>query len=128
MANAFLAQRISSINSISALCEQTEADVDEVAHAIGLDSRIGAKFLKSGIGFGGSCFRKDLLNLVYLCEHYGLQPVADFWQKVVDLNDYQMQRFVQRILKAMFNSVVGKKIAVFGFAFKYRDHHQPVEQ
>ncbi len=118
VANAFLAQRISSINSISALCEQTEADVDEVANAIGRDSRIGAKFLKSGVGFGGSCFRKDLLNLVYLCEHYGLHPVAEFWQKVVDLNDYQMQRFVQRILEAMFNSVVGKKIAILGFAFK----------
>lgn len=118
VANAFLAQRISSINSISALCEQTEADVDEVANAIGLDTRIGAKFLKAGIGYGGSCFRKDILNLVYLCEHYGLQPVADFWQMVVDLNDFQMQRFVQRILEAMFNSVVGKKIAVLGFAFK----------
>ncbi|MGP0629571.1 nucleotide sugar dehydrogenase [Nitrospina sp. 32_T5] len=118
VANAFLAQRISSINSISALCEQTEADVTQVGHAIGMDTRIGAKFLNAGIGFGGSCFRKDLLNLIYLCEHYGLHPVAEFWQKVVDINDFQMQRFVQRIVNAMFNSIVGKKIAIFGFAFK----------
>jgi len=118
VANAFLAQRISSINSISALCEVTGADVTEVSRAVGLDSRIGAKFLRAGPGFGGSCFRKDILNLIYLCEHYGLQPVADFWQQVIALNDYQMERFVQRISKAMFDSVVDKKIAVFGFAFK----------
>nr|WP_282011124.1 nucleotide sugar dehydrogenase [Nitrospina watsonii] len=118
VANAFLAQRISSINSISALCEMTEADVTQVGHAVGMDSRIGAKFLNAGVGFGGSCFRKDLLNLIYLCEHYGLHPVAEFWQKVVDINDFQMQRFVHRMITAMFNSVVGKKIAIFGFAFK----------
>ena len=118
VSNAFLAQRISSINSISALCEVTGADVTEVSRAVGQDSRIGAKFLRAGSGFGGSCFRKDILNLVYLCEHYGLQPVADFWQQVITLNDYQMERFVQRILKGMFDSVVNKKIAVFGFAFK----------
>lgn len=118
VSNAFLAQRISSINSISGLCEVTKADVDEVARAVGKDSRIGPKFLRAGLGFGGSCFRKDILNLVYLCEHFGLQPVADFWQQVVTINDYQMERFVQRIISAMFNSVVGKKIALFGFAFK----------
>lgn len=118
VANAFLAQRISSINSISAVCEMTEADITQVANAIGSDSRVGTKFLLSGVGFGGSCFRKDILNLVYLCEYYGLQPVADFWQHVVAMNDYQMERFVKRILKAMFNTLVGKKIAVFGFAFK----------
>ncbi len=118
VANAFLAQRISSINSISALCEVTEADVKEVAHAVGRDSRIGPKFLNAGIGFGGSCFRKDILNLIYLCEHYGLHPVAEFWQQVINLNDYQMDRFVTRMLRAMFNSVVGKKIAIMGFAFK----------
>lgn len=118
VANAFLAQRISSINSISALCEATEADVNQVASAVGMDSRIGAKFLKAGVGFGGSCFRKDLLNLIYLCEHYGLEPVARFWQNVVDINDYQMTRFVRRMIDAMFNSVVNKKIAIFGFAFK----------
>jgi len=118
VSNAFLAQRISSINSISGLCEVTGADVDEVARAVGKDSRIGPKFLRAGLGFGGSCFRKDILNLVYLCEHFGLQPVADFWQQVITINDYQMQRFVQRILSALFNSVVDKKIALFGFAFK----------
>jgi UDPglucose 6-dehydrogenase len=118
VSNAFLAQRISSINSISGLCEATEADVDEVARAVGKDSRIGPKFLRAGLGFGGSCFRKDILNLVYLCEHFGLQPAADFWGQVITMNDYQMERFVQRMLKAMFNSVVDKKIALFGFAFK----------
>jgi len=100
------------------LCEVTEADVDEVARAVGKDSRIGPKFLRAGVGFGGSCFRKDILNLVYLCEHFGLQPVADFWQQVITINDFQMQRFVQRILNALFNTVVDKKIALFGFAFK----------
>lgn len=118
VSNAFLAQRISSINSISALCEVTGADVTEVSRAVGQDSRIGSQFLRAGPGFGGSCFRKDILNLIYLCEHYGLQPVADFWQQVITLNDYQIERFVQRISKAMFDSVVDKKIAIFGFAFK----------
>lgn len=118
VSNAFLAQRISSINSIAAVCEMTEADVQEVANAIGKDSRIGAKFLQAGAGFGGSCFRKDILNLVYLCEYYGLDEVAQFWMQVVAMNDYQMERFVKRILQAMFNTLVDKKIAVFGFAFK----------
>ena len=92
--------------------------MDEVARAVGKDSRVGPKFLRAGLGFGGSCFRKDILNLVYLCEHFGLQPVADFWQQVIIMNDFQMERFVQRILSAMFSSVVDKKIALFGFAFK----------
>ena len=118
VSNAFLAQRISSINSISALCEVTGADVDEVARAVGKDSRIGPKFLRAGLGFGGSCFRKDILNLIYLCEHYGLQPAADFWQQVIAINDFQMQRFVHRMVAAMFNTVADKKITLFGFAFK----------
>ena len=117
-ANAFLAQRISSINSISALCEATGADVDEVAHAIGQDSRIGPKFLKSSVGFGGSCFQKDILNLVYLCEHFGLPEVASYWQKVVEMNDYQKSRFTRRMLDAMFNTVSHKRIAILGYAFK----------
>eukprot|EP00095_Tigriopus_kingsejongensis_P001953 snap_masked-scaffold2515_size14918-processed-gene-0.1 protein:Tk01953 transcript:snap_masked-scaffold2515_size14918-processed-gene-0.1-mRNA-1 annotation:"nucleotide sugar dehydrogenase" len=117
-ANAFLAQRISSINAISALCEATEANVDEVAGAIGTDSRIGPKFLKSSIGFGGSCFQKDVLNLVYLCEHYGLNEVAEYWEQVIKMNDYQRQRFVRRIVTTLFNTVAGKKIAILGFAFK----------
>ena len=117
-ANAFLAQRISSINAISALCEATGADVDEVARAIGTDSRIGPKFLKASVGFGGSCFQKDILNLVYLCEHFGLQEVADYWYKVVEMNDYQKKRFSGKIVNALFNTVNGKKIAVLGFAFK----------
>lgn len=117
-ANAFLAQRVSSINSISALCEATEADVDEVAMAIGMDSRIGPKFLKSSVGFGGSCFQKDILNLVYLCEYFGLPEVADYWQQVVTMNDYQKRRFVHRMVRTMFNTVSDKKIAIWGFAFK----------
>ena len=118
VANAFLAQRISSINTIASLCEVTEADVTEVSLAIGMDSRIGSKFLNAGPGFGGSCFRKDILNLVYLCEYYQLNEVAAFWEQVVSVNDYQMERYVRRILQAMFNTLVGKKLAVFGFAFK----------
>ncbi len=118
VANAFLAQRISSINSISALCEATEADVTEVARAVGCDSRIGKKFLNAGIGFGGSCFRKDILNLVYLCEYYKLDDIAQFWQAVILINDNQMDRFVSQIFKTMFRTLVDKKIAVFGFAFK----------
>ena len=117
-ANAFLAQRISSINSISALCEATGANVDEVAHAIGQDSRIGPKFLKSSVGFGGSCFQKDILNLVYLCEHFGLPEVAKYWQQVIVMNDYQKQRFTQQMIQAMFNTVSHKRIAIFGYAFK----------
>ena len=117
-ANAFLAQRISSINAISALCEATGANVDEVAHAIGTDSRIGPKFLKSSVGFGGSCFQKDVLNLVYLCEHFGLPEVAAYWNGVIEMNDYQKHRFGRRIISTMFNTVSDKKIAVLGFAFK----------
>jgi UDPglucose 6-dehydrogenase len=118
VSNAFLAQRISSINSIAAICEVTEADVTEVSKAVGRDSRIGPKFLNAGPGFGGSCFRKDILNLVYLCEYYQLNEIAAYWEQVVTLNDYQMERYVKRILEAMFNTLVGKKLAVFGFAFK----------
>lgn len=118
VANAFLAQRISSINAISALCEKTEADVTEVAHAIGMDSRIGAKFLRAGVGFGGSCFKKDILNLVYLCEHYGLQEVAAYWEQVVRMNEYQQARFVSNMISSMFNTVAGKRVAIFGAAFK----------
>jgi len=118
VANAFLAQRISSINSISALCEATGADVDEVARAIGRDSRIGPKFLKASVGFGGSCFQKDILNLVYLCEHFNLPEVAAYWESVVTMNDWQKRRFGQRIIKALYNSAAGKQIGVLGFAFK----------
>lgn len=117
-ANAFLAQRISSINAISALCESTGADVDEIARAIGFDSRIGPKFLKSSVGFGGSCFQKDIFNLVYLCEHFSLPEVASYWEQVVRMNDYQKQRFSKRIIDALFNTVAGKRIAILGFAFK----------
>ncbi|MDR1760255.1 MAG: UDP-glucose 6-dehydrogenase [Fibrobacter sp.] len=117
-ANAFLAQRISSINSISALCERTGADVDEVAFVMGKDSRIGSKFLKASVGFGGSCFKKDILNLVYLCSYYGLPEVADYWESVVKINEWQTHRFVARMLEKMFNTIAGKRIAVFGFAFK----------
>lgn len=117
-ANAFLAQRISSINAISALCEATGANVDEVAHAIGTDSRIGSKFLKSSVGFGGSCFQKDILNLVYLCEHFGLPDVAAYWNSVIEMNDYQKHRFARRVVSTLFNTVSDKKIAVLGFAFK----------
>ncbi len=118
VANAFLAQRISSINSISALCEATGADVDEVANAIGKDSRIGPKFLKASVGFGGSCFQKDILNLSYLCESFGLPEVAAYWSSVVAMNDWQKKRFASRIVKDLFNTVADKKIAVLGFAFK----------
>ena len=118
VANAFLAQRISSINSISALCEATEANVDEVAFAIGMDSRIGPKFLKASVGYGGSCFQKDLLNLVYLCQHFGLPEVAEYWRSVVSMNEWQRNRFTQKIIDSLFNTVSGKRIAMFGFAFK----------
>ena len=118
VANAFLAQRISSINAISALCEATEADVDEVANAIGKDSRIGPKFLKASVGFGGSCFQKDVLNLVYLCEHFGLPEVAAYWDGVIKINDWQKQRFAAKIVRSLFNTVADKRIAVLGFAFK----------
>ena len=117
VANAFLAQRISSINSISALCEATGADVDEVANAIGKDSRIGPKFLKASVGFGGSCFQKDILNLVYLCAHFSLPEVALYWEGVVQMNDWQKHRFAARIVRTLFNTVADKRIAL-GFAFK----------
>lgn len=116
--NAFLAQRISSINSISAICEATGADVDEVAYSVGTDSRIGPKFLKASVGFGGSCFQKDILNLVYLCEYFNLPEVADYWKKVVEMNDFQKKRFARRIVDALFNTVTDKKLAFLGWAFK----------
>ena len=118
VANAFLAQRVSSINAISALCEKTDADISEVARAVGTDSRIGSKFLKAGIGFGGSCFKKDILNLVYLCHFYGLPEVAAYWESVVKINEYQQERFIANVLQSMFNTLAGKKICVLGFAFK----------
>jgi UDPglucose 6-dehydrogenase len=118
VANAFLAQRISSINTISALCEKTEADVAEVARAVGMDSRIGAKFLNASVGFGGSCFKKDILNLVYLCRFYGLEEAADYWERVVGINTYQQERFIMSMLTAMFNTLAGKRICLLGFAFK----------
>jgi len=118
VANAFLAQRISSINSITALCEKTDADINEVARAVGMDSRIGNKFLNASIGFGGSCFKKDILNLVYLCQYYGLEVVADYWERVVGINDYQKERFILNMLGTMFNTLAGKNICIFGFAFK----------
>ncbi|KAJ4980238.1 hypothetical protein NE237_031075 [Protea cynaroides] len=117
-ANAFLAQRISSINAMSALCEATGADVTEVAYAVGKDTRIGSRFLNASVGFGGSCFQKDILNLVYICECNGLPEVANYWRQVVQINDYQKARFVNRVVASMFNTVSGKKIAVLGFAFK----------
>lgn len=118
VANAFLAQRISSINSISALCEQTGADIQEVAGAIGKDSRIGSKFLNASVGFGGSCFQKDILNLVYLCRFYGLDEVAEYWHHVIKINDYQKNRFANKIISTLFNTVSGKKIVFLGWAFK----------
>merc|ERR1712048_73286 len=118
VANAMLAQRVSSMNSISQLCEKTGADVTEVSRAIGYDSRIGNKFLTASVGFGGSCFQKDILNLVYICEQFGLNEVAAYWQQVVDINEYQKKSFTGRIIQAMFNTVTNKKICVFGFAFK----------
>ncbi|MDA3879904.1 MAG: nucleotide sugar dehydrogenase [Prolixibacteraceae bacterium] len=117
-ANAFLAQRVSSINSISALCEKTGANVEEVANAIGMDSRIGNKFLKSSVGFGGSCFQKDILNLVYICRSQNLNEVADYWEQVLKMNDYQKHRFADNIIKTLYNTVSGKKITLFGWAFK----------
>jgi len=118
VSNAFLAQRISSVNSISALCEKTEANIAEVARAVGMDCRIGDKFLNASIGFGGSCFKKDILNLVYICRSLGLDEVADYWEGVIKINDYQKERFILNMLSAMFNTLAGKKICLFGFAFK----------
>jgi UDPglucose 6-dehydrogenase len=117
-ANAFLAQRISSINAIAALCESTGADVREVGRAIGTDSRIGPRFLQAGPGFGGSCFQKDILNLVYLCRYYGLEEVASYWENVVNLNSWQQRRISRLVVKSLFGTVSGKRIAVLGFAFK----------
>ncbi|MEC9452595.1 MAG: nucleotide sugar dehydrogenase, partial [Cyanobacteriota bacterium] len=117
-ANAFLAQRISSINSVAALCERTGADVREVARAIGSDSRIGSKFLQAGPGFGGSCFQKDILNLVYLCRHFGLPDVADYWENVVALNTWQQHRISRLVVEKLFGTVTGKRLALLGFAFK----------
>jgi UDPglucose 6-dehydrogenase len=118
VANAFLAQRVSSINSISALCEATGADVSEISRAVGMDARIGKRFLQSSVGFGGSCFQKDILNLVYLCETFGLEECATYWNQVVLMNDYQKKRFSQKMVSKMFNTVTGKKIALLGYAFK----------
>lgn len=117
-ANAYLAQRVSSINSLSELCEFTEADINEVARAIGTDSRIGPKFLKASVGFGGSCFQKDILNLVYISRSYGLNEVADYWEQVIIMNDHQKRRFAKKIIKNLYNTVSGKKIAFLGWAFK----------
>jgi UDPglucose 6-dehydrogenase len=117
-ANAFLAQRVSSINAMSELCEKTGADVNEVAKAIGLDSRIGSKFLKSSVGFGGSCFQKDILNLVYIAKSYGLNEVADYWEQVIIMNDHQKRRFSKNIINTLYNTGSGKKIAFLGWAFK----------
>ncbi len=118
VANAFLAQRISSINSISALCEKTDANIKEVANAVGMDKRIGNKFLQASVGFGGSCFKKDILNLVYICRHYGLSEVADYWEQVIRINQYQKERFILKMMETMFNTMAGKKICLLGFAFK----------
>jgi UDPglucose 6-dehydrogenase len=119
-ANAFLAQRISSINSIAALCEATRANVREVARAIGADSRIGAKFLQAGPGFGGSCFQNNILNLVALCRHYGLHAVAAYWEQVVELNTWQQHRLARLVVNSLFGTVTGKRIGVLGFAYGLR--------
>ncbi|WP_297511830.1 UDP-glucose 6-dehydrogenase [Flavobacterium sp.] len=117
-ANAFLAQRVSSINAMSELCEKTGADVSEVARAIGMDSRIGSKFLKASVGFGGSCFQKDILNLVYIAKSFGLNEVADYWEQVIIMNDHQKRRFARNIVSTLYNTIAGKKIAFLGWAFK----------
>ncbi len=117
-ANAMLAQRVSSMNALSALCEATGADVDEVAGVLGMDRRIGPRFLKAGPGFGGSCFRKDVLNLVYLCRTYGLTECADYWEGVIRMNAVQQRRIVERTVRTLFNTLSGKRLALFGFAFK----------
>ena len=118
VSNLFLSQRISTINSISAFCEKTGANVARVAKAVGMDPRIGNQFLKASIGFGGSCFKKDILNLVYMCQTYGLEEVAEYWKSVVRINEYQKERFVTKMLQAMFNTLAGKRICLLGFAFK----------
>lgn len=116
--NAFLAQRVSSINTIANICERTGADVVEVSRAVGMDKRIGSRFLNAGLGFGGSCFKKDILNLVYLCREFGIESEADYWESVVRINEHQKERFVKRMVKAMFGTLAEKKIGLFGFAFK----------
>ena len=116
--NAMLAQRISSINSLSALCEKTGANIDELSKAIGMDHRIGPNFLKASVGFGGSCFQKDILNLVYLCKYYGLEEVAEYWHQVVKINDYQKDRFAQKIIDHFGGNLTGKRISILGWAFK----------
>merc|ERR1712060_712794 len=113
-----LAQRVSSVNSISALCEATGADISEISRACGTDPRIGPKFLQASVGFGGSCFQKDILNLVYLCESYGLRECAEYWNWVCKMNEYQKSRFSEKMVSKMMNTVTGKKISIFGFAFK----------
>jgi UDPglucose 6-dehydrogenase len=117
-ANAFLAQRVSSINAMSEICEKTGADVNEVSKAIGMDSRIGSKFLKASVGFGGSCFQKDILNLVYIAKSYGLNEVADYWEQVIIMNEYQKERFTNQMITALYNTVSDKKITFLGWAFK----------
>lgn len=117
-ANAFLAQRVSSINAMAELCEATNADVQEVSRAIGMDSRIGPKFLQASVGFGGSCFQKDILNLVYICRYYGLEKAADYWESVVGINDHQRSRFARKIIETLFNNVADKKLTFLGWAFK----------
>lgn len=117
-ANAFLAQRVSSINAMSEICEKTGADINEVSKAIGMDGRIGSKFLKASVGFGGSCFQKDILNLVYIAKSYGLNEVADYWEQVVIMNEYQKERFTNKLISTLYNTVSGKKITFFGWAFK----------
>eukprot|EP00656_Telonema_subtile_P052961 TRINITY_DN7523_c0_g1_i5.p1 TRINITY_DN7523_c0_g1~~TRINITY_DN7523_c0_g1_i5.p1 ORF type:complete len:283 (+),score=84.33 TRINITY_DN7523_c0_g1_i5:622-1470(+) len=118
IANAMLAQRVSSINTVAQLCEETGADVGEVARIVGMDSRIGPKFLNPSIGFGGSCFQKDILNLIYICEAKGLSEVAEYWNQVIKINDLQRSRFSKKVISSLFNTVSGKKIAMLGFAFK----------
>ena len=118
VANAFLAQRVSSINTISALCEKTDANIQEISRAIGFDSRIGSKFLNASVGFGGSCFQKDILNLVYIARSYGLNEVADYWEQVIIANDYQKSRFAENIISTLYNTISGKKIIIYGWAFK----------
>jgi UDPglucose 6-dehydrogenase len=117
-ANAFLAQRVSSINALTELCEKTGANISEVANAIGTDSRIGPKFLKASVGFGGSCFQKDILNLVYICKSLGLNEAADYWEQVIVMNNHQRSRFADQIVKALYGTVADKKITFFGWAFK----------
>ena len=118
VANAFLAQRVSSINSISELCESTEANIEEISKAIGSDSRIGPKFLNASVGFGGSCFQKDILNLVYISKSLGLNEVADYWEQVIEMNNHQRTRFAKKIIKNLFGTISGKKITLLGWAFK----------